>query len=101
NLAGIAMLFILFGRVLDPLKGLVRGLSDLEQRHYRVRLPRPKARELATIADRFNALAEALGAARAENVSLSRRLVTAQDDERRRTALELHDEVGPCLFGLK
>src|SRR4029077_17418187 len=22
-------------------------------------------------------------------------------DERRRTALELHDEVGPCLFGLK
>jgi len=28
-------------------------------------------------------------------------LITAQDDERRRTALELHDEVGPSLFGLK
>ncbi len=28
-------------------------------------------------------------------------MITAQDDERRRTALELHDEVGPSLFGLK
>src|SRR5262249_52430448 len=32
---------------------------------------------------------------------LGQRLITAQDDERRRTALELHDEVGPSLFGLK
>jgi two-component system sensor histidine kinase UhpB len=36
-----------------------------------------------------------------ENNRLGRRLMTAQDDERRRTALELHDEVGPCLFGLQ
>ncbi|HMK71610.1 MAG TPA: ATP-binding protein, partial [Xanthobacteraceae bacterium] len=43
----------------------------------------------------------ALETVRAENVRLNRRLITAQDDERRRTALELHDEVGPCLFGLK
>jgi two-component system sensor histidine kinase UhpB len=57
--------------------------------------------EFAAITDRFNALAGALDAARAENLALSRRLVTAQDDERRRTALELHDEVGPSLFGLK
>lgn len=28
-------------------------------------------------------------------------MITAQDDERRRTAHELHDEVGPSLFGLK
>src|SRR5262249_11777961 len=55
----------------------------------------------AAIADRFNALAEALEATRAENQSLSGRLITAQDDERRRTALDLHDEVGPSLFGLK
>src|SRR5262249_39201025 len=36
-----------------------------------------------------------------ENERLNHRLITAQDDERRRTALELHDEVGPSLFGLK
>jgi two-component system, NarL family, sensor histidine kinase UhpB len=95
------MLYFLFGRVLDPLTGVARGLADPEQRNYKVRLSRPQAQELAAITDRFNALAEALAAVRAENETLARRLITAQDDERRRTALELHDEVGPSLFGLK
>ena len=101
NIAVIAILYFLFGRVLDPLTGVARGLADLEQRNYRVRLPRPRAQELAAITDRFNALAQALDAARSENEKLNHRLITAQDDERRRTALELHDEVGPSLFGLK
>jgi two-component system, NarL family, sensor histidine kinase UhpB len=101
NIAVIGILYILFGRVLGPLSGIVRGLADLEQRNYRVRLPRPRAKELAAITDRFNALAQALDAVRAENEKLNHRLITAQDDERRRTALELHDEVGPNLFGLK
>ncbi len=101
NVAVIGMLYFLFGRVLDPLAGVARGLGDLEQRNYRVRLPRPQARELAVITDRFNALAHALEAARSENDQLNHRLISAQDDERRRTARELHDEVGPCLFGLK
>jgi two-component system, NarL family, sensor histidine kinase UhpB len=101
NVAVIGMLYVLFGRVLDPLTGVARGLSDLERRNYRVRLPRPQAQELATIIDRFNALAAALDAVRAENETLTHRLITVQDDERRRTALDLHDEVGPSLFGLK
>src|SRR5258708_2550474 len=71
------------------------GLADLERRNYRVRLRPPKAQELAAITERFNALAHALDAARAENEALNHRLITAQDDERKRTALELHDEVGP------
>ena len=101
NAAVIALLYILFGRVLGPLTGLAQGLRDLEARNYGVRLARPDARELGAIADRFNSLAQALDALRAQNASLNRRLITAQDDERRHTALELHDEVGPCLFGLK
>ena len=100
-MSSIGILYVLFGRVLEPLGGLARGLGDLERRDYAVRLERPRPRELAAIADRFNALAAALAATRAENLSLNRRVITAQDDERRRTALELHDEVGPCLFGLK
>src|SRR5262245_15203893 len=85
NVAVIAMLYFLFGRVLDPLTGVARGLADLEHRNYKVRLLRPQARELAAIIDRFNALAEALAAVRAENEQLAQRLITAQDDERRRT----------------
>jgi two-component system, NarL family, sensor histidine kinase UhpB len=101
NIAMICILYILFGRVLDPLTALASGLSDLKRQTYHVRLPQPPARELAAISDRFNALARALETARAENLLINRRLITAQDDERRRTALELHDEVGPSLFGLK
>jgi two-component system sensor histidine kinase UhpB len=101
NLVVIALLYVLFGRVLDPLTGLARGLAELGHRDYAVRLPRPHARELAALTDSFNALAEALARLRAENLALSQRLITAQDDERRRTAMELHDEVGPSLFGLK
>jgi len=100
NIVMISVLYVLFGRVLDPLAVLTVGLSDLEHHSYGVRLARSNTRELAGIADQFNALANALETARLENHQLNRRLITAQDDERRRTALELHDEVGPCLFGL-
>src|SRR5262249_20592614 len=101
SVAVLGALYLLFGRALAPLTGLARGLLDLERRNYKVRLPAPTAHEFVALTDRFNALAEALAAARAENVGLWNRLIRAQDDERRRTALELHDEVGPTLFGLK
>jgi len=101
NIAMVGILYVLFGRVLDPLNLLTSGISDLERQTYTVRLPPFHARELAAIAEHFNALARALETLRAENLQLNRRLITAQDDERRRTALELHDEVGPCLFGLR
>jgi two-component system sensor histidine kinase UhpB len=99
--AVMAALYVLFGRALAPLTGLARGLTDLEHRDYAVRLPVPETREFVALATRFNALAQTLESARAENVRLSQRLITAQDDERRNIALELHDEVGPSLFGLK
>ncbi len=97
----VGILYWVLGRVLDPLTALGTGLRGLERRDYKVRLARPKVLEFAAIVDRFNALAGALDEVRAENLALNRRVITAQDDERRRTALELHDEVGPSLFGLK
>ncbi|MGC2218869.1 MAG: ATP-binding protein, partial [Pseudolabrys sp.] len=97
----IIVLYFVFGRVLAPLRSLAEGLHDLGQSDYNVRLPQPKARELANIAQRFNSLASALESMVAKNRNLSTRLITVQDDERRQTAFNLHDEVGPYLFGLK
>ena len=101
NIVTLAVLFLLFGRALAPLTRLVSGLKNLESKNYAVRLPRPSLLELAIITDHFNCAAEALLAAQAANRQLDLKLLTAQDDERRHMALELHDEAGPCLFALE
>ncbi|UFZ02686.1 histidine kinase [Bradyrhizobium ontarionense] len=101
NAAVIFALFLLFGRILKPLTRLVSGLKHLGDKNYAVRLPSTSMTELDIIADHFNQTAEALAGAYQANRSLNLKLLTAQDEERRRTALELHDEVGPCLFTLE
>lgn len=101
GLAVLVLLYFALGRLLHPLEGVAAGLSELEQGEFRHRLARPNIQALAEITDRFNALALRLDLARSENRQLSRHLLTVQDDERRRIASELHDELGPCLFGIK
>ena len=101
NVAVLVLLHVALTRLLKPLNGLAAGLRELERGHFRHRMERPPTRELADIVDRFNALAQSLCGARADNARLSRRLVAVQDDERRQLAAELHDELGPCLFNLK
>ncbi len=97
----LAILYLALGRVLHPLTNLANGLRELEKGQFRHRLSRPNVQELADITDRFNALANRLGAAKVDNEHLNHQLVTVQDDERRQVATELHDELGPCLFGIK
>jgi two-component system sensor histidine kinase UhpB len=100
NLLIFFLLFLALLRIVGPLRLLVEGLRHLEQGQYDVQLPRPPVFELAAITDRVNALAGRLRSAHAENLSLSRRLISLQDDERRQIAVELHDELGPYLFGI-
>lgn len=95
-----AMLYVVLGRVLNPLNTLSGGMQELEVGHYGTRVELPRVKELQPIASRFNALAAALDAARAENRELLGHLITVQEDERRQIATELHDEAGPCLFGI-
>jgi two-component system sensor histidine kinase UhpB len=87
-------------RVLDPLVTFSRGLLKLEAGAYATRLKPPKQKEIALLANRLNALAGALGAARDANARLYQQLLLVQEHERREIADELHDEAGPCLFGI-
>lgn len=100
TLVMLALLYFVLGRLLNPLVGLASGMHELEDGHYGTRLALPPVRELAVIADRFNTLAGALEKARAENSGLYRHMITLQEEERRQVANELHDEAGPCLFGI-
>ena len=75
-------------------------MARLEDGHSATRLPMPKVKELAVLTNRFNTLAEALDVAREENSGLYRQLISVQEEERREIANELHDEAGPCLFGI-
>lgn len=87
-------------RILDPLVGLANGLVALEVGERFQRLKIPRVREVADIAGKFNSLAASLDQARSENGELYRQIQSVQEDERREIARELHDEVGPCLFGI-
>jgi two-component system sensor histidine kinase UhpB len=96
----LAILYVVLGRVLDPLAHLSKGMLNLEDGHYATRLDLPRVKELAVITEQFNTLAGALDSARDENSRLYRQLITVQEEERRAIANELHDEAGPCLFGI-
>jgi two-component system sensor histidine kinase UhpB len=100
NALVLLALHAILGRVLDPLVNLARGMVKLKDGDYATRLDPPKVKEIAAITNRFNMLAAALEAARKENSTLYRQLISVQERERREIATELHDEAGPCLFGI-
>lgn len=101
NLAIILALYFALGRVVAQLRTVAAGLGELEQGRFGHRMMPPALRELAALTSRFNALAGALDGAKQDNTRLNHELVSTQDDERRQIAAELHDELGPCLFGLE
>lgn len=100
DLATLVLLYVVLGRVLSPLRSLSDGMLDLEDGDYRTRLPVPRVKEIAVISHQFNALAEGLSAAQASNGKLYSRLIAVQEKEKAEIASELHDEAGPCLFGI-
>ncbi len=100
--AAQAVLIVLATRqTLRPVATIASSLGSLRRGELDSRigpLPQP---ELAPLASGVDALAHALQQADADRARLQRRVVTRGDDERKAVARDLHDEMGPCLFGLR
>lgn len=96
----LVILYVVLGRVLDPLGNLARGMQSLKGGRYATRLEPSRVKEIELITDRFNGLAGNLDSARKENSQLYRQLISTQEQVRREIAHELHDEAGACLFGI-
>lgn len=93
--------FITAGAALGPLHALGEGLTRLRQGSYE-KLIRPGGPpEIRRSAEEANALARTLSKLSRDNRLLLRQIVSLQDDERRDLARELHDELGPLLFGIR
>lgn len=88
-------------RGLQPVATIAARLGDLTRGDLESRigpLPQPELAPLAAHADR---LAQALEQARADRIRLQHQIVARADAERKAIARDLHDEMGPCLFGLR
>jgi signal transduction histidine kinase len=91
---------VAIARALAPTRDVISGLNELSSGAFQHRLPHFKLAELQRISEVANGLAETIETTLLERAELSRRLMNAQEEERRHLARELHDELGQNLSAI-
>lgn len=95
------LVYLALWQGLKPIKELENSLGKLEKGDFSARLETSVVKELSSIQIRFNHMAGVLENTMLENHDLVKNMLTVQETERRDWARELHDELGPCLFGIR
>ena len=86
---------------LQPLQNLGDGLTRIRSGEYEQPIAPSGPPEIRKSAQEANELARTLKHLSQDNRRLLRQIVSLQDDERQDMARELHDELGPLLFGIR
>jgi two-component system sensor histidine kinase UhpB len=97
----VGLIYVALRQGLRPLETLANALGQLEKGDFTARVESIVVKEVAPIQYRFNHMARVLEKTIAENHELAGNMLTVQESERRDLARELHDELGPCLFGIR
>jgi two-component system sensor histidine kinase UhpB len=95
---GAALVFVVVGRALAPLRAVGGVLPRIGAGDYAARAPEEGPPELAALGRGVNEMAGRLAAMRERNRTLEEQMLTLQDEERADIARDLHDEIGPHLF---
>ena len=86
---------------LRPLQNLADGLTRMRSGDYEQPIAPSGPPEIRKSAEEANELARTLNRLSQDNRRLLRQIVSLQDDERQDMARDLHDELGPLLFGIR
>lgn len=96
-LAGLLLSYGLAGFLTRPLNELISAVRSVGRGNLAETIPSPGRDEVGELALEFNAMTRSLGEKEAMRQALLEKVITTQEDERKRVARDLHDDLAQSL----